>query len=305
MQIVPGIHFLKRRLKNPVVAIGNFDGVHLGHCKILKKLIEKSKNGTSVVYTFRPHPFFVLRPESGLSLLTSYDERSKLIGALGVDVLIEEPFSREFSNHSADDFFNLFLLHQLSAQAIVVGYDFSFGKNRQGHLVALKKFCDEAHVELTVIPPFRVGAEVVSSTQIRNHLRAGEIELANPLLGREFSYCGDVVRGEARGSQIGFPTANLKPGTQGLLLLPSGVYATRTKVGGQLYPSVTNIGVRPTFETDGGLVIETHLLDVSLDLYGAEITVKFMKRLRDEKKFSGAEELKAQIRRDIEEARKS
>jgi riboflavin kinase / FMN adenylyltransferase len=219
-------------------------------------------------------------------------------------MMIEEPFSREFSTIAPEQFFSDVLLRTLNAEEIVVGYDFAFGKGRAGHLEALAEFCKAAGVQLTVIPALRIGSEVVSSSRIRQHLLAGEIEKANALLGRSFSYKGVVIKGDQRGRKIGFPTANLK--LENKLALPYGVYATRASFQGRDYASVTNVGVRPTFQ-DGkkelSALVETHLLDTTIDLYGSTLEVRLEHRLRAEKKFDGIDALKKQIALDAQKAR--
>jgi riboflavin kinase/FMN adenylyltransferase len=307
MEVIRGVENLGRTLSRAVLTIGNFDGVHLGHQRIIGRAVEKARErgGISVAYTFRPHPQVALRPASSLPLLTTYDEKLELMGKLGLDVVIEEPFSREFSVIAPEEFFRDFLLRRVSAESIVVGYDFSFGKERQGHLEKLEALCREAGVELEIVQAQRSGSEVVSSSAVRQHLLQGEVEAAARLLGRDFFYRGIVVKGEGRGRTIGFPTANLKLETK--LTLPYGVYATHASVGGVSYPSVTNVGVRPTFRAPDGselpALIETHLLDVTRDLYGTTLEVSFVKRLRAERKFAGIDALKAQIALDADEAR--
>jgi riboflavin kinase / FMN adenylyltransferase len=307
MEVVHGIQSLTRPLLHPVVTIGNFDGVHLGHQEIIRLAIEKARarGGTAVVYTFRPHPQVALRPEANVQLLSTYDEKLEILEGLGVDVVIEEPFSREFSNTKPEQFFSEVLLRRLSTEAIVVGYDFAFGAQREGHLQALETFCKSARVELTVVQPRRIGDEVVSSSRIRQYLKSGDPAGAARLMGRSFSYRGTVVRGDARGRTIGFPTANLKLDDK--LILPHGVYATlsacESVFPGKILPSVTNIGVRPTFAEGSAPLVETHILDTTADLYGRTLDVRFVARLREEKKFPSFDELKAQIRRDADAAR--
>jgi riboflavin kinase/FMN adenylyltransferase len=301
MEIVRGIRSLPKALNRVVLTIGNFDGVHLGHQRIIGLAVEKARarGGTAVAYTFRPHPQVALRPGSNVQLLLTYDEKLELLAEQGLDVTIEEPFSREFSTVAPQDFFNDVILRRLSAEAIVVGYDFGFGKERAGTLEGLQDFCKKAGVELTVVPPQRADSEVVSSSRIRQHLLAGEMELASALLGREFFYRGIVVRGEGRGRKLGFPTANLK--LENKLAVPYGVYATWAVLEGKALPSVTNVGVRPTFQTDGPelpALVETHLLNTTIDLYGKPLEVRFVKRLREERRFPGIEALKAQIAAD-------
>ena len=314
MKLIRGYHHLTKTLKNAVVTIGNFDGVHVGHRKIIDLTLKKARErgGEAVAYTFRPHPQVALRPDTELQLLSTYDEKVELLQSSGLDLVIEEPFSREFSTTSPERFFEDILVRRLNAVEIVVGYDFSFGKGREGHLEALEAFCKRDGIGLTVVPPQRVEGEVVSSSCIRQHLLSGDVEAAARLLGRPFSYRGVVVKGEQRGRKLGFPTANLK--LENKLALPFGVYATVATVAGAaaevFYPSVTNVGVRPTFKDAEGkelpALVETHLLDMTIDLYGSTLEVRFMKRLREERRFSGADfmdQLKAQIQIDADQAR--
>ena len=310
MDRIPGIGQLTRTLAGPVVVtIGNFDGVHLGHRQIFEQVVHKAREGrgTSVAYTFRPHPQVALRPGSRLPMLSTYDERAELIGACGIDVLIEEPFSREVSTTSPQSFFTDVILRRLSAAEVIVGYDFAFGKGREGSLEVLWELCRSAGVTLTVVPPHKIGTEVVSSSRIRQHLLAGQVSDAARLLGRGFFYRGTVVRGSQRGRTIGFPTANLR--LEDKLALPYGVYATKAVLDdGREFASVTNVGVRPTFEaavvgSELPALIETHLLDTTIDLYGRTLEVRFFERIREERKFPGLDALKAQIAQDAQRAR--
>jgi riboflavin kinase / FMN adenylyltransferase len=310
MEIFRGIQDLRRSLPHVVVTIGNFDGVHLGHRAIISLAIEKARarSGTAVAYTFRPHPQLALRPEAKVQLLTTYDEKLELLARTGIDAVVEQPFSREFSTTPPERFFSDVLVGKLGAEAIVVGYDFAFGKERAGHLAALESFSKAAGVELTVVPPQETGGEVVSSSRIRERLLAGDVESAARLLGRQFSYRGVVVRGDGRGRQLGYPTANLRPAEK--LSLPYGVYATWAVPEGseEPLPSVTSIGVRPTFqrgEQSLPELVECHLLDGGHDLYGRQLEVRFTRRLREERRFPGVAELKAQIAADIEAVRRA
>lgn len=306
MQVFRGYHAIERTPPHAVVTIGNFDGVHLGHRKILEAAVSQARKrgGTAVAYTFRPHPQLALRPDADVKLLCTYDEKLELIERIGIDWVIEEPFSREFSTTEPEAFFSEVLIRRLGAEAVVVGYDFAFGRGREGHLQNLELFCRRSGVPLTVIPPQRAGSDVVSSTRIRQQLLAGDVPAANQLLGRRFFYRGIVIRGEGRGRKLGFPTANLK--IENKLALPHGVYATWAKLGDRFIPSVTNVGVRPTFEKSDkelAALVETHLIDFAEDLYGQILEVQFLARLRAERKFAGIEPLKAQIRNDLEQAR--
>ena len=309
MEIVRGFRSLETPLARPVVTLGNFDGVHLGHQKIigLALALARGKGSQAVAYTFRPHPQKVLRPDLSVPLLTTYDEKLELLAALGIDVTVEEPFQPKFFNLSPREFFFEALSGKLHAQALVVGYDFSFGKGRQGHLDLLESFCKEAQIQLTVVQPQQVGEEVISSSKIRKTLLEGKIESAAALLSRPFSYQGLVIRGDQRGRTIGFPTANLKVEAD-KVVLPFGVYATSSVVGGRAFKSVTNVGVRPTFHSENPVtLVETHLLntdlvETDLDLYDQKIEVKFHFKIREEMKFSGIAELKAQIQKDVQKA---
>ncbi|MBL7715697.1 MAG: bifunctional riboflavin kinase/FAD synthetase [Bdellovibrionales bacterium] len=293
-------------MKKWVVTIGNFDGVHLGHQEILRVTRTQAQRAGADwgVFTFRPHPQIALRPELQLKLLQTYDEKIQILKEMGVPRVIEQPFSREFSTTSSERFFQDTLVKSLGATAIVVGYDFAFGKGRAGGLERLGELCAAAGVELTVVPALRLNGEAVSSSRIRRLLEAGDVETAAQLLGRCFYYQGVVIRGDSRGRKIGFPTLNLMPGEK--LHLPNGVYATWTWINQKRYPSVTNIGVRPTFAKEGQpapVIIETHVLDASGDWYGEPVRTEAVKKLRDEKKFSGVDELRTQIQKDIDQAR--
>ena len=314
MELFRGIQNLNRPLSYAVVTIGNFDGVHHGHRKIMTEVIARARahHGTACVYTFRPHPQEALRPGNHIQLLSTYDEKLEILGSLGIDVVVEEPFGPEFFSLTPENFFDLVLKQKFQAAEIVVGHDFAFGKERQGDIPALAKFCQSAGIALTIVPAQKLsqnGVNVaVSSSLIRENLLSCHIEEANQLLGRRFSYRGVVVRGDQRGRTLGFPTANLK--LENKLALPHGVYATISRVEMNKvvkdYPSVTNVGTRPTFQPTASelpVVVESHLLDVTLDLYGHTLEVQFLKHLRAEKRFTSSDELKAQINLDAELAR--
>lgn len=307
MEIIKGVHQLNRSLDHSVITIGNFDGVHLGHQKIIQTAISKAQTFRSVclLYTFRPHPQIALRPDSKIQLLSSYDEKLKLIGEMGVDLILEEPFNPTFSKIGPYAFFQDILLKKLNSKAIIVGYDFAFGNERYGHLEMLQALCEEQKVDLTIVSPQKVEGEVVSSSKIRELLVSGALEKAHQFLGRPFSYHGIITRGDERGSKLGFRTANMRP-EYPKILLPFGVYATLTVLNGKKIPSVTNIGIRPTFVeglNNSNPWIETHLIGESTDLYGLSIEVQMIKKLRNEKKFNNLEDLKKQIEKDIQTAK--
>ena len=294
---------------NAVVVIGNFDGVHLGHQSILNKAKEygKSRGLPVVVLTFNPHPTLELRPQSPMKLLMTYEEKRIQLDRLEVDFCVEEPFNHEFAAQSAHDFFHEILLNRLHAKVLIVGEDFAFGRKREGNTELLKKYCEEAGVLLDLASPVLFEGGVISSSRIRNSLSRGQLEEAEKLLGHPFFYRGEIVHGDKRGRTIGFPTANMKC-EEKFPLLP-GVYASSVIWQGRVYPSVTNIGKRPTFQLNEELSliplkIETHILDQTFDLYGQILEVRFHHRIRDEKKFDSIDELKNQIASDVNLAKK-
>lgn len=307
MQVFRGYTQVNQNFHNVVLTIGNFDGIHLGHKKIIEKVIERSKKikGTSIVYTFKPHPHRALTPGNQIPLINTYEEKLELFEAMGVDVVIEEPFSREFSTNTPEKFFREILVKRFSTKEIIVGYDFGFGKDRTGSLDLLKNFCVKENVEISIEPPLKIGDIICSSTKIRECIERGEIKTANQLLGREFFYRGLVVKGNARGRTIGFPTANVH--SEGKMWVKEGVYATRTKYKDKIFGSVTNVGRQPTFNSDVSLIpvtMETHIFNFNEFIYGETIEVQFVDRIRDEMKFSGVNELVTQIKKDSEIAKK-
>lgn len=295
-------------MKGSVVTIGNFDGVHLGHQEIVRVAIGQALalGAEPIAFTFRPHPQSVLRPDRAPALLLTYDEKRDTLLSLGISRVVEQPFNLAFSKTTPQEFFHGTLLGALGARALVVGYDFTFGKERSGHLQILQELCDQAGVELTVVAPQRVEQEVVSSSIIRLLLQQGQVGEAARLMGRSFFYRGSIQQGDRRGRTIGFPTANLALGEK--IILPHGVFATWSTIDGVRYPSVTNIGTRPTFHSGGATVAcaETHLLagvHGPDSLYSKTIQLDFVIRLREERKFAGVAELSAQIAQDVISAR--
>ena len=306
MQIFHGYEEVKEALPSPILTVGNYDGLHLGHRQIIESVVKRARDqkGTSIVYTFRPHPHLALTPNEELQLINTYDEKLDLLAAIGVNVVIEQPFSREFSTIAPEKFFSDVLVKRLSAQAIYVGYDFGFGKDRSGTLEMLRGFCQAEGVELHVAKPLKIDGETCSSSRIRDYLKAGDVKSATKLLGREFFYRGLVVRGNGRGHKIGFATANVK--TESKLRVKEGVYATLATYKGQTFKSVTNVGRQPTFNKDAvvPVVVETHLFDFDRDIYGEMLEVRMVERLRDEVRFDGVESLVKQIGADVEAAKK-
>jgi riboflavin kinase/FMN adenylyltransferase len=286
--------------KDMLLTIGVFDGVHLGHKHLIAKLKElaQKQGDLSGVITFSQHPREVLSPQTTLPSLTSLEQRLVLLQGEGVDIVIPLPFTPRIASLSPKQFLSL-LKEYLKVKGLVVGPDFALGKDRQGDIDALRRLGKEMGFSVTVVPPLRIGGEVVSSTAIRKALADGDMEKAQKLLGRPFRLQGRVVSGDKRGIKLGFPTANLEA-APGQALPASGVYACRAHVEGQAYPAMTNIGTRPTFG-GGQQLVEVYLLDYNGDLYGQELAIDIIERLRDEKKFDTAEQLKEQIARDIKQ----
>ncbi|MCM0605129.1 MAG: bifunctional riboflavin kinase/FAD synthetase [Xanthomonadaceae bacterium] len=288
-----------------ILTIGNFDGVHLGHVELVKRTLElaREKKLRAVALTFNPHPRAVLNIGVALELLLTYAEKIEHLKKLGFNEVIEQQFVREFSNLSAREFFQNYLINKFKMSGLVVGYDFAFGKDRDGSKQVLASLCAENKILLVTVPAFEKEGAVISSSKIRKALIESDLKAANQLLGYTFYYQGVVVKGEQRGRKIGFPTANLP--LRDKIKIPYGVYATRSIIKDSIFPSVTNIGVRPTFnglESTVEATIETHLINQDIDLYGTNIRVEFLGKIRDEKKFSGIEELKAQIKNDVTSA---
>jgi len=303
MRIVRGIKNFNERLQNPVLTLGNFDGVHLGHQAIFKKVIERAHeiNGTSMVFTFEPHPLKVLAPERSPRLLNTFRGKMKLLAEAGVDVVICASFTRSFAEQHPEDFARDVLHTQLGVREVYVGYDYAFGKGREGSIESLKGMGRSCGFDVGVVEAVRVNAIVVSSSVIRDLISSGRVEEAAGLLGRDYHIEGQVVHGAHRGRTLGFPTANLHAANE---LLPGyGVYAVRTLLESRWVDGVASIGVRPTFGT-GPVSIEVFLFDFNGDLYGKHVEVSFLKQLRQEKKFSGVEALVAQMHADVEEAKK-
>lgn len=305
MKLVDGIRNLGAPLSGSILTIGNFDGVHLGHRVLLSTAVELAKqaNVPSVVMTFEPHPLKVLQPERQIKRIFDFDDQREQLEALGLDVLVVEPFSREFSQVPAERFLSEWIVRPFSPKTVIVGYDFSFGSGRQGSIDFLRSHASNLDFELEVVPPFKVDGEICSSTRIRQALEAGDVKLAAMLLGRLFYVEGLVERGAGRGRTIGVPTANLR--THADLMPAQGVYAAYaiTRFGRER--AVVNIGSNPTFVHAGHVTVEAHLLDFDRDLYGERVTLEFVERLRSERKFNGVEELVKQIKFDIESGRRA
>jgi riboflavin kinase / FMN adenylyltransferase len=286
----------------PVVALGNFDGVHLGHQAILKCAIDlaHTRRGNAFALTFEPLPAKVLVPERAPRLILATEDKLELLRNCGIDGVIVVEFTRALSELSPRDFARQYLVDRIGARAVVVGHNVSFGHDRAGNAQVMARLGDELGFETVVVGPVRAGGMIVSSTQVRDAISSGDLRTAATLLGRCHFLSGTVVHGRERGRAIGFPTANLESRTE--CLPPDGVYATRIVLPDGVYASITNIGMRPTFG-EPTRTIEAHIFEFDRDLYGIKAKLEIIERIRPERKFDSAQALAAQIASDLKRAR--
>ncbi|PKN30518.1 MAG: riboflavin biosynthesis protein RibF [Deltaproteobacteria bacterium HGW-Deltaproteobacteria-21] len=304
MNVIYDLDSLKQRLNNPVLTIGNFDGVHKGHLALFDIVKKRAKaiGGQSAVMTFDPHPVKIVKKGNGPALITQTEQKLCLISNAGIDVILCIPFTAQFASIPAESFVKDILLDKIGVKELVVGYDYTFGRNRTGNLALLQKMGKELGFQVHLVGPVHIDHTVVSSTSIRTLVREGNLAEARMLLGRDYQIWGTVVKGANRGGRLlGFPTANIKPGDE--LLPKRGVYAVMVEVDERLFCGVTNVGFNPTFG-ENSLSIETYILDFSEDILGKKIKIKFLHRIRDEKTFGGVKELTDQIALDVQEARR-
>jgi riboflavin kinase/FMN adenylyltransferase len=303
-RIIQDLAQLQSPLRNPVLTIGNFDGVHRGHLALFErvKIRARAIDGVSVVMTFQPHPTKIMKPEKAPALITPTQQKLTLIARTGIHTILCLPFDKTFAAISAEDFVQDTLVDKIGVKELVVGYDYAFGRDRTGNIELLRRMGKDLGFLVHVAEPVLIGKRVVSSTSIRELVKAGELSEAKRLLGRDYQICGTVVKGKNRGGRLlGFPTANLEVVDE--LTPKEGVYAVRVLIDDHMYDGVTSIGHNPTFG-QGPLSIETHILDYSENLVGQTIRVNFIARLRAEKTFKGIEDLARQIDLDIKVARK-
>lgn len=305
MNVFQDFHSIDK-IHHPVITIGTFDGVHIGHQKIINQLNEEAEkiNGESVLFTFYPHPRMVLYPEShGIKLIQTQEEKMAKLEKMGLKNCIVFPFTFEFSRMTALEFVRDFLVNQLHVKKLVIGYDHQFGKNREGSLQFLKDICETYDFEVIEIPAQDIDEVNVSSTKIREAILAGNIEKANDYLGDIFELTGTVVKGNQLGRTIGYPTANIVLNSDLKLIPGNGVYAVRVNVRGVWFGGMMNIGTRPTVVSNGGRTIEVNIFDFDQTIYDETVTVQFLSKWRDEQKFNGLEELKNQLKLDEETIR--
>jgi riboflavin kinase/FMN adenylyltransferase len=285
---------------NSVITIGTFDGVHLGHQKLVKRINELARQcgGESIIVTFHPHPRIVINPQDkSLRLLSTVDEKIKLLENYGVDNLVIVPFSRDFSEQPAETYVTDFLVQKFQPKYIVIGYDHKFGKDRSGGLPLLQELKEKFGYELEEIPAQEIDDLTVSSTKIRNALLNAEVRLANDLLGYNYTLSGTVVKGLQNGRKLGYPTANILVGDEYKLIPRTGIYAVRVHYNGQVYGGMLSIGYNPTFDGKE-MTIEVNILDFDKEVYGEQITLEFIEYVRQEKKFDNLEDLVKAIDND-------
>ena len=301
--IINDLNQIAGPIRNPVLTIGNFDGVHKGHLAIFDRVkrIARDIGGTSAVMTFEPHPIKVMRPGNGPPLITQSRHKLGLISDAGIDLILCIPFTEEFATISAHEFVEDILVRTIGIKEIVVGYDYNFGRDRKGDIGLLRKMGEELGFGVHMVGPVYLNNMLVSSTAIRNLVREGRISEAGRLLGRGYRISGEVVRGFGRGRRVlGYPTANIRPVDE--LIPKNGIYAVRVEVVDERHFGVCNIGYNPTFG-ENALSIETHIFDFSRDIVGKDITLHFVDQIREEVRFESVEELSDQIARDILRAR--
>lgn len=292
-----------KNIKSPILTLGNFDGVHCGHQKILKKISSRAKqlNRSSIVFTFEPHPQKIVAPHKSTQLLTDLKDKKALIESAGIDYLVLANFTKDFSTKQPEDFVSDIIVNKIGASEVYIGHDYSFGRGKAGNIAKLKFLAKEHGFKVFVIPAVTKNKQTISSTAIREYIRSGKVEKASALLGRDYLIKGLVVKGTNRGESIGFPTANLDVRSE--LVPHSGVYATTAKVGNKTYKAATNIGTSPTFGASL-TTVEVHLLNFNGNIYGKNVELTFVKRLRDEKKFPSIEALVTQIKADVAKTEK-
>ena len=300
MKVIRAANELDNGSRKVCVAIGVFDGVHLGHQQIIRQTVAdaRSHDGISLVVTFDRHPSAIVAPDKTPPQIFSRSQKLRAIESLGVDALLEIPFDKTFSEKSGETFIRELARDLGKIHSVCVGADFVFGHKRSGNVALLKKLGAELNFQVHGMAELALDGHTVSSTRIREAIRTGNFDAASQMLGRPYAICGRIVEGDRLGRQFGFPTANLD--SANLVLPPNGVYAASTKLKEQFYRVALNIGLRPTVATaQPQLRVEAHLLDFSGDLYGAELELELGVKLRDERKFASATELREQIARDV------
>ena len=298
MEVIKKLTGLTKKYKNPVVALGMFDGVHLGHASVIRRAVEVAKNidGTAMVFTFPNHPLTVLDPANAPLMIGSRSLRRDIFESFGVEVLIEIQFTKDFSRKTPEEFLS-FLQEKISPSYVVTGPNYTFGRYGKGNGRILLREGENYGFKAEICPAVTVGKKTVSSTRIRALIADGDLNSVNELLGRNFTYVSKVVNGDKRGRKLGFPTANLEIEDY-RAMLPNGVYIVEVKVSDKIYKGLANVGDNPTFKV-AKRRLEVFIDNFSGDIYGEEIAVGFIKKIRDEKTFASVEELKLQLNEDL------
>jgi len=287
---------------NTIITLGTFDGIHLGHKEIIEAVVQKASEfgGRSLLITFSPHPRKVVPGGNKIKLLSTLSEKIKIIESFGIDNMLVIQFTKEFSQQTPEEFVDKYLISAIGVKEIVIGYDHHFGKGRGGDIEILKKKGEETGFKVTAVPEYKTDDIIVSSTKIRKALIAGDIVKANKMLGRFYFFEGVVVPGDKRGRELGFPTANLLIENEDKLLPATGIYAAECIVEEEKYNALLNIGIRPTFHEAGEIIPEVYIIDFNKQIYNQTVRVNVVDRIRGEEKFSSAEELVKQMKKDKE-----
>lgn len=303
MRIIRGTKNITGAIPYPVMAIGNFDGVHVGHQTLFRKTAELAlvHEGTAIAFTFEPHPLKIIAPGKVPPLLTNFHKKMELMGSFGIDLVICADFTRKFADQRPRDFSKNILFEKIGVKEVVVGFDYAFGRGREGTIPYLKKMGEEFGFQVHVVEPFKLKGHTVSSSHVRELIETGQIETASQFLGRDYSITGPVISGYKTGQAIGFPTANID--TSKVQIPGTGVYAVRVVYEKKPYDAVANIGFNPTFHRDR-LSVEVHIFDFNQVIYHHEIEVQFVARIRSEIAFKSADDLVTQIKHDIDKAKK-
>ena len=304
MQVHYGFESYKN-IKNPIVTVGTFDGVHFGHQKIIQRIqkIAKKNNGESVLLTFDPHPRKILLNDQGLKLIHTINEKINILENLGLDHLVIYPFTLEFSKFSAKRYIDELLIQKLGTHTLVIGYDHHFGNDREGNIDLLKKYEKSNPFYLEEIKAHEIEEIKISSTKVRSAIEKGNIHLVNDYCGHFYEFSGEVVRGNGIGKTIGTPTANIKLNSNEKIIPLDGVYAVVCLIKDANYKGIMNIGFKPTVDEGQKRTVEIHLFDYEKDIYGQDLRTKVIERIRDEVKFNSLKELKSQILKDNEKAK--
>jgi riboflavin kinase / FMN adenylyltransferase len=299
MKIIKDLKEIERDEKT-VITLGTFDGLHLGHQRIVNLLLRKSKESgrRNFLITFDPHPRKIIPGRNDVKLLSTLEEKESILEKLGLENLFIVKFTSEFSKQTPEQFVEKYLINGIGLKEIVIGYDHHFGKGRDGNFKLLQKMGDKYNFTVDVVPEFMIEGETISSTKIRNALLNGDVVKANKMLGRLYSFKGKIVKGDDRGKELGFPTANLSIKNEDKLIPAEGIYASECIIDGEKYYGLLSLGSRPTFYTDGEIIPEFYIFDFNKNIYGKSLEVCLVEKIRDGEKFNSVDELIAQMKND-------